>query len=99
MSNLEGAAPEVVFLTNETLEAGVYADFARLWHTSETFVLDFSVMISPPMPVTTEDGRDGARVAARVVSRVRVPSSQAWELMKALEQQLTAWESERPQAT
>ena len=31
-------------------------------------------------------------IPARVVARVRIPASQVFELMKALEQQLTAWE-------
>jgi hypothetical protein len=33
---------------------------------------------------------------ATVVSRVRIPPSQVFELMKALEQQLSAWEKEHP---
>ena len=33
-------------------------------------------------------------INARVVSRVRIPTSQAWELMRALNEQLTQWESE-----
>ena len=31
---------------------------------------------------------------ARVVARVRIPPSQVWELMKALEQNLSAYERE-----
>jgi hypothetical protein len=31
---------------------------------------------------------------AQVVARVRVPPSQVFEIMKALERQLTAWETE-----
>jgi hypothetical protein len=34
------------------------------------------------------------QVTARVVSRVRIPTSQAWELMRALNEQLSQWENE-----
>jgi hypothetical protein len=32
------------------------------------------------------------KVATRVVSRVRIPASQVFEIMKGLEQQLSKWE-------
>jgi hypothetical protein len=41
------------------------------------------------------EGDDGTKVTtaqAQIVSRVRVPPSQVFEIMKALERQLTAWE-------
>ncbi|MDR1824231.1 MAG: DUF3467 domain-containing protein [Bifidobacteriaceae bacterium] len=70
---------------------GVYADFVRAWHTQDAFVLDFSTLTDPPHQ------QDGAVVLdATVVSRVRIPPGQVFELMKALEVQLTAWEKENP---
>ncbi len=33
----------------------------------------------------------------RIVSRVRIPPSQVFEIMKTLEQQLTRWENDRGQ--
>ena len=78
--------------------AGTYADFANIWHTSETFVLDFAVAVMPPHSV---DGRPHAVLDGRVVTRVRIPAAQVWEVMKALEQQYTVWEQEtgrRPQS-
>lgn len=71
-------------------EAGTYANFAGVWHGSDGFVLDFAVVTQPP--VTTEGGI--TQVNARVVSRVRIPASQAMELMRALNEQLGQWESE-----
>jgi hypothetical protein len=68
---------------------GVYADFVRAWHTKDAFVLDFVSMNEPPR---AED--DKVILDASVVSRVRIPPSQVFELMKALEQQLSAWEKE-----
>jgi hypothetical protein len=76
-------------------EAGHYADFASIWHNSETFVLDFAALTRPPQSGSDETGNQTVEVNARVVSRVRIPASQVWEVMKALEQHLSAWESER----
>jgi hypothetical protein len=65
---------------------GTYADFVSVWHSKDAFVLDFAVLAQPVQP---------NQLMSRVVSRVRIPPSQVFEIMKALEQQLTAWESER----
>ena len=65
---------------------GTYADFVSVWHSKDVFVLDFAVLSQPITP---------AQLQSRVVSRVRIPPSQVFEIMKALEQQLTAWEQER----
>jgi hypothetical protein len=80
------------------IEPGEHADFASIWYTHETFVLDFASPRQPPY--LDQDGETGNAIfvlPARVVARVRVPASQVWELMRALEQQLTAWEVERGQ--
>ena len=79
-------------------EAGHYADFASIWHNSETFVLDFAALTRPPQTGSDETGGPTVDVHAKVVSRVRIPASQVWEVMKALEQHLTAWEGERTAA-
>jgi len=71
------------------LAGGVFADFVRAWHTSDAFVLDFSTLTEPPR---NEEGQ--VVLDATVVSRVRIPPPQVFELMKALEQQLSAWEKE-----
>jgi hypothetical protein len=71
------------------LQGGTYADFIRAWHTSDAFVLDFATFSEPPRK---ED--DKVILDAVVVSRVRIPPGQVFELMKALEQQLSAWERE-----
>lgn len=72
---------------------GVYADFVSLWHSDDVFTLDFAAVTSPPQavvdPMTQEQS---VQVAAQVVSRVRIPPGQVFEIMKALEQHLTEWE-------
>jgi hypothetical protein len=76
-------------------EAGTYANFAGVWHGADGFVLDFAVVTQPPQPgADTDSGQSVTQVTARVVSRVRIPTSQAWELMRALNEQLTQWENE-----
>ncbi len=78
----------------EEVHAGTYADFATLWHTRDTFVLDFAAITQPAHPGQGPDGEDVAVIPTRVVARVRIPPSQVFELMRALESQLSAWESE-----
>ncbi len=72
---------------------GHYADLASLWHTRDVFVLDFAALKGAPQRAEHE----GAAVLhhqTRVVARVRIPPAQVFELMKALESQLSAWEAE-----
>ncbi|BDZ43458.1 hypothetical protein GCM10025865_27570 [Paraoerskovia sediminicola] len=79
-------------------EAGVPADFASIWHTPSSFVLDFVAMKSPAVP--KEDKETGERVMTtpvKVVSRVRIPPDQVFEIASALTKQLDAWEKERAQ--
>ena len=73
-----------IHLPDDVIE-GAYADFVSVWHSRESFVLDFAVLAQPATP---------QQLSARVVSRVRIPPSQVFEIMKALERQLTAWENE-----
>lgn len=70
---------------------GHYADFVSLWHTRDVFVLDFAALKATPQRGEHE-GRAVLSHPTRVVSRVRIPPAQVFELMKALEVQLTAWE-------
>lgn len=76
------------------VEAGVYADFVSVWHQPHLFVLDFSVHTNPPQVMEVE-GQRVVNVPARMVSRVRIRPEQIWEIMKALEQQLSRWEKEQ----
>jgi len=76
----------------EELIGGTYADFVAVWHSRDSFTLDFAAMAGPQQTVTNEAGERVVRGKARVVSRVRIPPAQVFELMKALEKQLTQWE-------
>jgi len=90
--------PRLEIEISPEIEPGEHADFASIWHTHNTFVLDFASLRQPPY--LDQDGDDGDAIfvlAARIVARVRIPATQVWELMRALEQQLTAWERETGQ--
>lgn len=73
---------------------GVFADFVSVWHTSDVFTFDFAALARPPSRVEGDDGQQVTQTQAQVVARVRIPPSQVFEIMKALERQLTAWEQE-----
>lgn len=87
-SNLELEVPS-------ELAGGNFADFVGVWHSTDVFTLDFASVVSPPRPVVDDNGVTRNQINARVVSRVRVPPAQVFELMKALERELSAWERER----
>ncbi|HXU97780.1 MAG TPA: DUF3467 domain-containing protein [Jiangellaceae bacterium] len=71
---------------------GVFADFVSVWHTNDVFTFDFAALARPPTLVEGDDGTKVTTAQAQIVARVRVPPSQVFEIMKALERQLTAWE-------
>lgn len=74
---------------------GVFADFASVWHTPNVFVMDFVALSKPPMHVQDEHtGESAMIIPSQVVSRIRIPPEQVFELAKALTQQLEAWEQE-----
>ena len=89
----------MVFMSTPEVEVGVYANFVSLWHQPDCFVLDFSVFTQPPQVVDDAEGGQHVELPARIVSRVRIPPAQVFELMKALNDQLSMWEREHGKAT
>ena len=92
-SGLERLEPRVEFSITPEMEVGVYASFANLWHDNDVFTIDFTAVTQPPQPAEDDLGQAYVRVQGRVVARVRIPPNQVFELMKALELQLSAWEA------
>lgn len=76
---------------------GRYADFASIWHTPNIFVMDFVALTQPPQPGVDETGQPQTIIPGQVVSRIRIPPQQVFELAKALTQQLEQWEQETGQ--
>ncbi|GAA2524359.1 DUF3467 domain-containing protein [Rarobacter incanus] len=76
------------------VETGVPADFASLWHTPTSFVIDFVATKGPAQMGPGDDGDNVQVIPAKVVARIRIPPEQVFELAKALTQQLSMWEAE-----
>jgi hypothetical protein len=68
------------------MEPGVYANFLGVWHTAYEFTLDFAVT-QPPQPAD-----DHVKVPCRVVSRVKVPVTVLFDVMRALNDNMTRYE-------
>lgn len=86
----------MTFDISPEVEVGVFANYASIWHNDDGFILDFAALSRPPTPARDDaTGAHVVQVHSRVVARVRIPPSQAWEIMRALEQQLTVFEAEQ----
>jgi hypothetical protein len=73
-------------------EGGVYANTLGVWHTAYEFTLDFAAM-QPVQPPDPEEERSTPIVPCRVVSRVRIPVTLLFDVMRALNDNLAAYES------
>jgi hypothetical protein len=72
------------------LEGGTYANFLSVWHTGHDFTLDFAV-IQPP--IRPEDESQPVAVPCRVVTRVKIPPSLVFDIMRVLNENMTTYES------
>jgi uncharacterized protein DUF3467 len=72
------------------LEGGVYANFLAAWHTAYEFTLDFSAT----QPPQAADADDAVNVPCRVVARVKIPVTLVFDVIRALNEQMTKYESE-----
>jgi hypothetical protein len=79
-------------------ELGIFADFASVWHTPNTFVIDFLAVKSPQHaavdPSTGQPHPEVPVLEAKVGARVRIPSEQIFPLIAALQQQGDQWLAE-----
>jgi Protein of unknown function (DUF3467) len=80
-----------VYLPPE-LESGSYANFLVVWHTAYEFTLDFC-STQPPQPQNAEDPESPALVPCRVVSRVKIPPTLIFNVLQALNDNMTQYES------
>ena len=72
------------------LEPGVYANFLSVWHTAYEFTLDFGV--TQPPQIDQEDPDGPVRVECRVVSRVKIPVTVLFDVLRALNENMTRYE-------
>ena len=76
-------------------QVGVFSDFASVWHTSNTFVLDFLATVQPPRQQVDDAGETvGTVLNAKVAARVRMPSEQIFLMISALQEQADQWLAE-----
>ncbi len=73
------------------LEPGVYANFLSVWHTAYEFTLDFGVT-QPPQVEHPEDPDEPVRVECRVVARVKIPVTVLFDVLRALNENMTRYE-------
>lgn len=67
----------------DDLAAGVYSNMVLVWHTAYEFTLDFAAI----------EPTDSNRVPCRVVSRVRIPPTVIFDLMRALNENMSKYEA------
>ena len=81
--------PQFTFDVPEDLQAGIYANIVGVWHTPHEFTIDFSVTmpIAPPL-----DPGDPLTVPCRVVARIKISPSLIFDVMQALNQNMTNYE-------
>lgn len=70
------------------LEPGEYANFLGVWHTAHEFTLDFA---STQPAQASEDGP--VLVPCRVVARVKIPVTVVFDVIRALNDNMTRYES------
>lgn len=71
------------------LETGTYANILGVWHSPHEFTLDFSVSgqaIQPPEP------GEPVMIPCKVVARVKVAPSLVFDLLQALNANMTRYE-------
>jgi hypothetical protein len=86
--------PPVAFevQADPSMAGGVYANALAIWHTAHEFTLDFMVNSQPPQPVQSEDGTTVISVAHQLVARIRIPPSAAFEVIRAINSNMTQYE-------
>ena len=72
------------------LEGGVYANFLSVWHTGHEFTLDFAVTQPAIVP---ENPQEAITVPCRVVTRVKIPPSLIFDIMRALNENMDRYEA------
>lgn len=91
MSEPERPTEFQIFVPPE-LEAGTYANFLSVWHTAYEFTLDFAVT-QPAQVADPADAESPVTVPSRVVARVKIPAAVLFEVLRALNENMTRYES------
>jgi len=84
----EPVRPQFDVVVPDDLQGGTYANVVSVWHSPFEFTLDFAVT---QQPVRDEEGNP--HVPCRVVSRIKVPTTVLFDLMRTLGDNLTRYEN------
>lgn len=91
----DGEAGEVPvnFYVPPEQEAGVYANTVAVWHTAYDFTIDFAAtqLIQQTDP---ENPESSWIVPARVVSRIRIPPTLVFDVIRTINARMEAYEAE-----
>ena len=89
----EGEGLPFRFYLPPELEAGVYAHTVAVWHTGYDFTLDFAVM-EPPQLSDPADPNSPPEIPTRIVSRIRIPPTLVFDLIRTINARMEAYEAE-----
>lgn len=83
------------------LELGAYANVLSVWHSPFEFTLDFATTLQA---VQSGDDAESVIVPCRVVARVKLPPTVVFDVLRALNDNMTRYEAsygeiKRPQPT
>jgi hypothetical protein len=87
----EGRPTEFQIMVPPELEGGVYANFLSSWHTPYEFTLDFAATQPPQVP---DDPLAPIAIPCRVVTRVKIPVTLVFDVIRALNEVMTGYESQ-----
>jgi hypothetical protein len=82
-----GGNPQFEMRVSEAIEGGTYSNLLSVWHTPYEFTLDFAVI----QPADTTGGQP--IVPCRVVARIKVPPTLLFDILQALNENMTMYEN------
>jgi len=71
-------------------EGGAYSNFLSVWHSAHELTLDFGAL---QRSAENSDG-DDAPLRYRIVSRVRIPVTMCFDILRLLNERMTEYERE-----
>ena len=85
----EVEGPQFQVYVPPELEGGVYANFVGVWHSPYEFTLDFCAT----QPAQQEGEEAAVVVPCRVVSRIRIPVTLIFDVLRTLNENMGRYES------
>lgn len=84
--------PSFQLKITEQDEGGVYANILSVWHSPHEFTLDFAASL-PANQVDGPDGQMQVVIPSRVVARVKIPPTVMFDVLRALNENMTNYEA------